>query len=145
MSRYIDRQLIVGDISNLEKSFLSDENSPKGNLWVCVRPDDENNEEIIGSIGLIKISDEICELKRFSVKREYRRKGIGLHLIKHALEYASKEGFSKCILQTDVYMKPAIELYYKVGFKLIREFKYKGSGTTLVDMEYDLKSINGSI
>jgi len=55
----------------------------------------------------------------FLVKRDFRRKGIGTALMKHAIEVARQKGARMVVLETQSCDVPAIEFYLKQGFDLV--------------------------
>lgn len=132
-------------MSDIEGTYFSDKSNPMGHFWVLTQPFDTkeipialDKEEIVGTIALQRISDEICELRRFSVKRTFRKQGIGIGLINYALQYGKTQGFKKCILQTDCLMKQGIALYLKCGFTHIRSIPWGIKDFSLEDFEISL-------
>lgn len=55
----------------------------------------------------------------FLVKEEFRNKGIGTQLIKHAVRFAKEKGARMLVLETQSCNVPAINFYRKHGFDLI--------------------------
>ena len=70
-------------------------------------------------VGVRRFADEIGEIKRMYVKPAYRRKGIAEELLKKALEFATKAGYHKVVLDTLDTMTPAMNLYMKKGFEKV--------------------------
>lgn len=98
---------------------------PKGRLLLAFY-----NSKIAGCVGLREFAKGICEMKRMYVKPKYRRKGIGRSLGIAIIEEARKIGYKRMRLDTVPWMKQAIELYYSLGFKKIKPYRYnpiKGS------------------
>lgn len=73
--------------------------------------------EIIGTVSLLKVSDEVFELGKMGVKESFRGRGIGKILMDHALAFAQKKGIKELILFSAKKLKPAMRLYEKYGFK----------------------------
>jgi 8-oxo-dGTP diphosphatase len=78
-----------------------------------------NNEDVIGTIALKNINDSTCELKRFYVNSDFRKKGVGKMLFREFIKYAQKFNYKKIILDTTEIMTAAIKFYEKCGFKQI--------------------------
>lgn len=76
----------------------------------------EMDEKIIGSIGIFKIDEEECELRKMYLYPEYHGQGIGSTLMKNALEKAKNLGFKTMTLQTNSLLNKALPLYKKYGF-----------------------------
>lgn len=85
----------------------------------------EKEGKILGGAGIKKLDgiedDAICELQRMFLKPESRGLGIGKELMSHCLEFAKKQGFQKCYLETLPVLKEAIFLYEKVGFQVLEK------------------------
>jgi putative acetyltransferase len=72
---------------------------------------------IVGSVGLSRISDLTCELRKMYVARSARGQGEGRRLLLHALERAKQLGFCRIELETASVLREAIALYVVHGFK----------------------------
>lgn len=79
--------------------------------------DDSNNKVIVGTIGVQKRSTSVAELRRVSVKSEYRRYGIGRLLMAHATQWAKDQGFEKLILSTAATQHLAKTFYETLGYR----------------------------
>lgn len=79
------------------------------------------NEKIIGTMGIIKLENNIAELKRFYIDIKHRRKGFGSMLVTKALEFCREKKFSKIEFETNKKFVAAHALYLKRGFKIVRE------------------------
>jgi len=55
----------------------------------------------------------------FLVKEKFRRKGIGMQLMKKAVKVAKERGARMLVLETQTCLVPAINFYLKFGFELI--------------------------
>ncbi|TYZ59232.1 hypothetical protein PybrP1_010852 [[Pythium] brassicae (nom. inval.)] len=77
-------------------------------------------QEIVGSIGIERKSDDLAELRRVSVKAEYRRYGIGKLLINHATEWVREHGYSRLTLSTAATQHLAIKFYEALGYAFTR-------------------------
>jgi GNAT superfamily N-acetyltransferase len=75
------------------------------------------NNEIAGTVALMKVSDEVYELAKLAVGEQYRRKGIADALCKAAIYKAKELGATKIILYSQTVLRPALLLYNKLGFK----------------------------
>jgi len=64
----------------------------------------------------------VMEIKRMFVEPNFRRKGFA-ELVVRNLEFWSVElGYEKCILETGKNQPEAIQLYQKIGFKIIPNY-----------------------
>ena len=74
------------------------------------------NEEIVGTVSLIKVDDVTYELAKLAVTQKCQGLGIGKMLMEHCLRIAKKENTKKIILYTNHKLISAIELYKKFKF-----------------------------
>src|SRR5690606_37485723 len=88
---------------------------PAGRLYLA-RVDGET----VGCIGLRKLEDGICEMKRLYLREAARGQGVGAALIEKVIADACKIGYEK--MRLDTYppkMKKAVRLYESHGFRQI--------------------------
>jgi putative acetyltransferase len=80
------------------------------------------------SCGAFKIMDsKVVEIKRMYTVPSYRGKGLAALVLKNLEEWASKEGFKCCVLETGTRQIAAIRLYEKCGYQIIENYgQYKG-------------------
>jgi GNAT superfamily N-acetyltransferase len=74
------------------------------------------NGEIVGTVSLLKKSDEVFELGKMAVSKHAQGFGIGKLLIEHCLDFSKEKGIGKLILYSNTVLAPAIHLYRKYGF-----------------------------
>lgn len=72
--------------------------------------------EIVGTVGLLKDSDELYELVKMAVSPKAQGLQIGKKLALRAIEKAKEMGGKQIWLESNRVLTPAIELYKKVGF-----------------------------
>ena len=95
------------DISDLEQDYFSK------NGWFAVL---ENNNKIIGTYGIFRIDDKVCELRKMYLLPNFHGKGLGKMLLNEAFKKAKELGYSEMILETNKVLDKAISLYRKNGF-----------------------------
>jgi putative acetyltransferase len=91
---------------------------PTGRLYLAYV-----KEETAGCVGLRKIGEGICEMKRLYVRPLFRGNGIGRKLVLQLVEEGRELGYSKMRLDTMPYLERAIELYRAMGFKPIDNYR----------------------
>ena len=74
------------------------------------------NDEIVGTVSLIKIDDTTFELSKMAVTDGLQGLGIGKKLVEHCLAFAKERNIQKLILYSNRKLEPAIHLYKKHGF-----------------------------
>lgn len=74
--------------------------------------------ELMGTIFLAHIDDELCQIKALIVDEKYRKLGLGKDLMNFIEDYARSEGYKKAKLMGRVSVK---KFYEKLGYKPISE------------------------
>ena len=78
-----------------------------------------HNREIVGTCALIKLNDDTYELAKMAVAESQKGKGIGYLLGQAAITKAGELGAKTVFLESNTVLKPAINLYKKLGFRKI--------------------------
>jgi GNAT superfamily N-acetyltransferase len=106
---------------------------PEGRLFIAYVDD-----EPAGCIGLRKLEDGICEMKRLYLRPVARGHGLGNALIERLITVAKEVGYKKMRLDTfPPKMGKAVGLYESHGFRTIEPYYDNPHGGTLF-MELDL-------
>lgn len=77
------------------------------------------NGEAVGTCAMIKMEDNTYELAKMAVSPKAKGKGIGFILGQACIIKAKELGAQKLYLESNTILKPAINLYYKLGFKKV--------------------------
>ena len=103
-----------------EKSILK----KGGHIYIALY---EN--EPVGVCALMKKDASCFELAKMAVSPRAQGKNIGFLLGKHVIEQARELGADTVYLESNTLLKPAIQLYYKLGFQKVtgRPSPYKRS------------------
>ncbi|MEE6520300.1 hypothetical protein FKM82_018142 [Ascaphus truei] len=110
--------------------------------WVA-----ESAGEVVGMVAAVPTShsagERHIELKRMSVAKSHRGKGIAKVLCRTVIDFAREKGCSAVILETSFAQIDAQRLYEKMGFRYIRtcyapKFTAKLIDFRLVFYQYDI-------
>lgn len=82
----------------------------------------ENEGVVVGGCGIAPLENgatHICELQKMYFSPAIRGTGFAKQIIERCLDFASKNGFTLCYLETLSFMKAAQKLYLNLGFEAI--------------------------
>jgi carbonic anhydrase len=91
---------------------------PQGRLLLALMAD-----EPVGCVGVRRLAEGICEMKRLYVRAAFRRAGLGRKLCGRLVEEARLSGYSAMRLDTVPSMTEAIALYESLGFQRIGPYR----------------------
>ena len=104
---YLDIQNYDDEVDHLEKKY----GPPGGRLYLAYV-----DSQAAGCIGMRKLDEENCEMKRLYVKPEFRRNGLGKILVDKIISDAKEEGYQHILLDTLPFLESALEMYKAYGF-----------------------------
>ena len=125
---YLTIQNYDEELNHLENKY----GLPNGRLYLAYY-----DNELAGCIGLKKIDDENCEMKRLYVRPKFRGKHIGDFLVKNIIKDAKEIGYSYMLLDTLPFLQNAIHMYKKYGFYEISSYNNSPMDTSIY-MKLDL-------
>lgn len=104
---YLDIQGFDAEIKDVKEKY----GLPWGRLYLAYY-----DGELAGCIGLKKMDEQNCEMKRLYVRPEFRGKKIGSRLVEKILADAKDIGYSHMLLDTLPFLEAALHMYKKYGF-----------------------------
>lgn len=126
--KYLDIQNYDKEINHLEMKY----GMPDGRLYLIYC-----DEKLAGCIGLRKIDDQNCEMKRLYIRPEFRGKKLSSILVEKVIEDAKKIGYSYMLLDTLPFLQSAVHIYKKFGFYEIESYNNSPMDTSIY-MKLDL-------
>ncbi|GAB9469997.1 N-acetyltransferase cml2 [Globisporangium polare] len=119
-----ESQLLHAYITSCLESDLADVSgtyiAPGGNFWVATTTGTSRGDgkpEVAGMVALKKQENGDGELCRMSVKKEFRRYGIGKLLVEELERWAKESEFKTISLWTGEEMAVAQQFYKAVGYE----------------------------
>jgi putative acetyltransferase len=104
------------DLNNLQASYFDDH----GTFMVIV-----DDRRVVGTGGIRRLDNEICELKKMWILRDYRAQGWGVRIALELLQFATQQGYKK--VRLELYDPPkqqrAIAFYRELGFYEIAPYR----------------------
>lgn len=105
--QYLQAQNYDEELAHLESKY----GLPHGRLYLAYC-----DGILAGCIGLRKIDEIHCEMKRLYVRPQFRRRRIGVFLVKKIISDAKEIGYRYMLLDTLPFLDAAIYMYRKYGF-----------------------------
>lgn len=99
----------------------------------------EIDGQIVGSVFLVKLSDDVGQLRLMYVEPSARHHGIGSRLIAECLAFAREAGYRTVKLWTNSVLLDARRLYAKTGFRLVQSEPYAAFGHDLVSEFWEIE------
>lgn len=121
-------------VANIVAKFIQDYDPKWERCWMA-----ERDGEIVGSVFLVKQSDEVAKLRLLLIEPKVRGLGIGTRLVNECVRFARQAGYSKITLWTNNVLLAARRIYEAVGFHLVQEEEHYSFGHHLIGETWDLE------
>ncbi|XP_063315773.1 N-acetyltransferase 8-like [Pelobates fuscus] len=144
-SSYVD-QCLSDDMLDIQKYYLQRDG---GCFWVA-----ESGGVVVGTVATVPSSnpraEKHTELKRLTVTRSHRGKGIAKALCRTVIDFARQRGCEAVVLETSSNQIDAQKLYEKMGFfqtHIIRLTCCTGRVLDFIDLfyRYDIPTKRGNL
>jgi GNAT superfamily N-acetyltransferase len=103
-------------------------------LWIT-----ERDEQIVGCIAVVHVSQAEAQLRWFLVVPSARRRGLGRWLLHEAVEFARDRKYEAAFLWTVSALTSAARLYLRLGFEKAEERPGRMWGVDVVEEKYTLR------
>jgi GNAT superfamily N-acetyltransferase len=114
-------------------TFVRNFDAKRERCWIAER-DGEN----VGSVLLVKETNEVARLRLLLVESRARGLGIGARLVEECVRFAREVGYRKVTLWTHSVLTAARHIYEQAGFVLVDSKKHDEFGKMLVGETWDL-------
>lgn len=121
--------LCAGIVADFIKNF----DRQKERCWIA-----EKDGEMVGSVFLVRQSDEVAKLRLLLVDPKARGLGIGKRLVDECTRFAKQAGYKKITLWTNSVLIAARNIYQQAGYKLIKEESHHSFGHDLISQTWEL-------
>lgn len=114
-------------VAEICAQFIKSYDAAREHCWIA-----EVGGEPVGSIFLVKATDEIAKLRLLLVEKRARGLGVGRALVEQCIQGARERGYSKMTLWTQSILVAARGIYQSAGFKLVATEPHRSFGQNLV-------------
>jgi DNA-binding MarR family transcriptional regulator/GNAT superfamily N-acetyltransferase len=121
-------------IAEICAQFVRNYDPSREHCWIA-----EAGGEPLGSVFLVKASDELAKLRLLLVEKKARGLGIGRALVEQCIRSAREKGYKKMTLWTQSVLVAARGIYQQAGFRRVAEEKHHSFGVDLVGETWEME------
>ena len=114
-------------VAKITAEFIENFNAKRERCWIA-----ELDGERVGSIFVVRKTDEIAKLRLLILDPKARGLGLGRRLVEECLRFAKSAGYSSMTLWTQSILTAARTIYQQAGFKLVAEEPHHSFGADLI-------------
>ncbi len=120
-------------VAEICAQFIKNYDAAREHCWIA-----EVGGEPVGSVFLVKGTDEVAKLRLLLVERQARGLGVGRALVEQCVRSAREKGYRKMTLWTQSILLAARGIYQSAGFRRVAEEKHHSFGVDLVGETWEL-------
>jgi DNA-binding MarR family transcriptional regulator/GNAT superfamily N-acetyltransferase len=121
-------------VAEICAQFIRNYDASREHCWIA-----EAGGEPVGSIFLVKGTNEVAKLRLLLVEKKARGLGVGRALVEQCIRAAREKGYRKMTLWTQSILVAARKIYEQVGFRRVAEEKHHSFGVDLVGETWEMK------
>jgi DNA-binding MarR family transcriptional regulator/GNAT superfamily N-acetyltransferase len=120
--------------AEIAAQFIRSYDASREHCWIA-----EIGGEPVGSVFLVKASNDIAKLRLLLVERKARKLGVGRALTGQCIRFARQAGYTSITLWTQSMLVAARGIYQQAGFRRVRQEKHHSFGVDLVGETWEMK------
>ena len=121
-------------VAEVVAKFLRDFDPAREHCWIA-----EQDGAPIGSVFIVKESDEIARLRLLIVEPKARGLGVGRRLVEECVRFARRAGYREVTLWTHSILTAARRIYASVGFEIAETETHDEFGPELLGETWNLR------
>jgi DNA-binding MarR family transcriptional regulator/GNAT superfamily N-acetyltransferase len=122
-----------GLAAEVAAQFIKNYDPKRERCWIA-----EKDGERVGAVLVVKVSDELAQLRLLHVEPEARGLGIGKRLVEECIRFARQAGYGKMALWTQSILDTARHIYKQAGFRVVRKEQHHSFGKDLKAETWEL-------
>jgi DNA-binding MarR family transcriptional regulator/GNAT superfamily N-acetyltransferase len=120
-------------VAEIVAKFVQNFDAKRERCWIA-----ERDEEIVGSVFLVKESEKTAKLRLLYVEPSARGLGIGARLVAECVRFARGAGYEKIVLWTQSELDAARHVYERAGFRVVEKKEHRSFGKALTAEIWEL-------
>ena len=120
-------------VAEIAAQFVKNFDAEWENAWIA-----ERDGQVLGSVFLVKVSEQEAKLRLLYVEPDARGTGLGRRLTQECIAFAQAQGYEKLTLWTNDILHAARRIYQEAGFVLVSEEPHHSFGVDLVGQYWSL-------
>jgi DNA-binding MarR family transcriptional regulator/GNAT superfamily N-acetyltransferase len=123
-------------VARIVDQFITNFDANRERCWIA-----EVDGQSVGHIFLVKHPEraDTAKLRLLFVEPCARGMGLGDALVNECIRFARTAGYRRVVLWTQSMLTPAIRIYKRAGFRLVKEEPHRSFGHDLVGQEWELE------
>jgi len=123
-------------VAKIVSEFVLNFDLSRERCWIA-----EVDGQSVGHVFLVKHPEDetAAKLRLLFVEQNARGMGLGEALVGECVRFARSAGYKRVVLWTQSMLTPAIRIYERAGFRLVKEEPHRNFGKDLVGQEWELK------
>ncbi len=120
-------------VAEIAAQFVKNFDPVWESAWIA-----ERDSQVLGSVFLVKVSEQEAKLRLLYVEPDARGEGLGRRLTQECIAFAKARGYDKLTLWTNDILHAARRIYQEAGFVLVSEEQHHSFGHDLVGQYWAL-------